>query len=297
MSVSAATSSAQGGDRSHLDRSGGGGGGGGGGGDASTVAPNLEGHRVVAHSSDGGSLRTPPTDRADRGFRRQGPTSRLGQQQPTPYPTPGTPAAGGAGVRQKSNSGSSCNTAVKWVVVAAALTALAVGVIGLLVYLGHLQIAWAGAGAMTQTTGLYTLLAGAGAAGIITILLGVKQGLDNRSRSSEQPRAVGRGHASITAPHALQPGRGAAAPAEAAARLADDDVDDDDGDGDDSSTDGAGAAAAAATAPLSPAAAAAARTPAATTTTTTTTTTVVAPPPPAQGAAASRGKQKAQGDA
>lgn len=294
MSVSAATSSAQGGDRSHLDRSGGGGGGGGGGGDASTVAPNLEGHRVVAHSSDGGSLRTPPTDRADRGFRRQGPTSRLGQQQPTPYPTPGTPAAGGAGVRQKSNSGSSCNTAVKWVVVAAALTALAVGVIGLLVYLGHLQIAWAGAGAMTQTTGLYTLLAGAGAAGIITILLGVKQGLDNRSRSSEQPRAVGRGHASITAPHALQPGRGAA---EAAARLADDDVDDDDGDGDDSSTDGAGAAAAAATAPLSPAAAAAARTPAATTTTTTTTTTVVAPPPPAQGAAASRGKQKAQGDA
>ncbi len=87
-------------------------------------------------------------------------------------------------------NGFSCGTVVKWVAVATALAAVAVAVIEILVYLGQLQVAWAGVGAMTQTTGLYTLLAGAGAAGIITILLAVKQTFNNKAQSGSQPRGA-----------------------------------------------------------------------------------------------------------
>jgi hypothetical protein len=73
----------------------------------------------------------------------------------------------------------------KWIVIAVAVVALAVGIIGLLSYIGVLQLGLKGVGTISSITGLYTMLAGFGASLIISILLGVSCLLPGKSKKKE----------------------------------------------------------------------------------------------------------------
>jgi hypothetical protein len=70
------------------------------------------------------------------------------------------------------NKSSACNV-LKWAVVALAILGAVVGVVGVLSYLGQLQLGLAGVGAMSATTGLYVMLGGFGLTLVTGILLTV----------------------------------------------------------------------------------------------------------------------------
>jgi hypothetical protein len=78
-------------------------------------------------------------------------------------------------LEQSDNKGkiTKCNwaSAARWVAVACAVVGLFAGVVGLLTYLGTLQVALTGLGAMSTATALYVMIGGFGFAGISLILL------------------------------------------------------------------------------------------------------------------------------
>ncbi len=69
----------------------------------------------------------------------------------------------------------SCMKVAKWAAIALAVTGLFVGVVGLLVYLGQLELGWTGIGAMTQEVGLYTMMAGFSVTFVSSLLLAVNK--------------------------------------------------------------------------------------------------------------------------
>ena len=78
----------------------------------------------------------------------------------------------------------------KAVAVAVAIVSLIAGVIGLLVYLGQLQIGLTNVGSMTQSIGLYTMLGGFGATFITTLLMSVACCLSRAKVKGAQPLTV-----------------------------------------------------------------------------------------------------------
>lgn len=76
------------------------------------------------------------------------------------------------------------NDAIVAVITIAFITTLVTGIIGTLVYTGVLHVGLSGIGAMTMSTGLYTLLAGFGAAFILTILVTIVSCLNRTKRTS-----------------------------------------------------------------------------------------------------------------
>jgi hypothetical protein len=87
-------------------------------------------------------------------------------------------------------SGYNCVSTLKWIGVAIAVTAAVVGILGLLVYLGKLNIGWQGVGNISTQMGLYGMLGGLGTAAIIMILLSVSCCLSDAKQNSEQQRQL-----------------------------------------------------------------------------------------------------------
>lgn len=104
-----------------------------------------------------------------------------------------TPLLDERGTIQKTKSESRCcGTVAKWIGVAAAITLLVIGTIGLLVYLNKLSIGWQGVGNISQQMGLYGMLGGLGASAIITILLTVSCCMNRAGANAQQTRQLHR---------------------------------------------------------------------------------------------------------
>lgn len=110
-----------------------------------------------------------------------GQPPRISQQRPV---DPRTSSA------STQKSGYNCVSTLKWIGVAIAVTAAVVGILGLLVYLGKLNIGWQGVGNISTQMGLYGMLGGLGTAAIITILLAVSCCISRAKQNSEQHRQL-----------------------------------------------------------------------------------------------------------
>ncbi|NGX60953.1 MAG: hypothetical protein K940chlam9_00428 [Chlamydiae bacterium] len=76
-------------------------------------------------------------------------------------------------------------SAAYWIGVAFAVTAAAIGTIGLLTYLGQMNIGLTAVGQMSSTIGLYTMIGGYGAAFLTGILLGVSKCVGGKSQNNQ----------------------------------------------------------------------------------------------------------------
>ncbi|MCC5833052.1 MAG: hypothetical protein JJU12_08440 [Chlamydiales bacterium] len=82
--------------------------------------------------------------------------------------------------------GYSCANALRAAAVALAVTTAVVGVLGLLVYNGNLNIGWQGLGNVSAQMGLYGALGGLGTSAILSILLTVSCRVNRAKQNSEK---------------------------------------------------------------------------------------------------------------